>query len=143
MSLAGAYDDQNIFAKIIRGEAPAFKVFEDDAAIAFLDIFPRSTGHTLVIPKQPARNLLDLPADHIGAYMARVQRVAAGLTKALAPDGLFVAQFNGAPAGQTVFHLHFHLIPRYDGEGLLREGESPKADMAALSALAARIAPHI
>ena len=109
-----AYDDQNIFAKILRGEMPSVKVYEDDVALAFMDVFPQSEGHTLVIPKHvEARNFLDMPTEKLGAYMARVQAVAQAVEKALQPDGVVVTQFNGAPAGQTVFHLHFHIIPRW------------------------------
>jgi histidine triad (HIT) family protein len=143
MSLDGAYDPDNIFAKILRGEAPCFKVFEDDVALAFLDIFPRSTGHTLVIPKHGARNLFELPGEMIGPYMQRVQTVADGVRRALAPDGVMLVQFNGAPAGQTVFHLHFHIIPRFEGEMLFAEGKSPKADLDAMAGLAAGLSAAI
>jgi histidine triad (HIT) family protein len=139
MSLMGAYDPNNIFAKILRGEAPCIKVFEDDAALAFLDIFPRSTGHTLVIPKVAARNLFELPAAAVGPYMERVQLVAHGVRRALSPDGVILVQFNGAPAGQTVFHLHMHIIPRFDAEMLYAEGQSPKADASALAVIGEKI----
>jgi histidine triad (HIT) family protein len=141
MSLTGAYDDANIFAKIIRGEMPAMKVFEDDVALAFLDIFPQSRGHTLVIPKRArARNFLDLPATEIGPLMERVQKIAQAVNSAMRPDGITLLQFNGAPAGQTVFHLHVHIIPRYDGEQLAGHGQAPKADAALLKAQADQIA---
>lgn len=141
MSLHGAYDTGNIFAKIIRGEAPCFKVFEDDVALAFMDLFPVGRGHTLVIPKRaPARNLLELPIAEIGPYMERVQRVAAAQVKALKPDGVTVMQFNGAPAGQSVFHLHFHVIPRWEGQPLGQHGKTPMADKEGLAALATQIA---
>jgi len=111
MTLHAPYDPDNIFAKMLRGEIPAVKVFEDDVALAFMDIFPQARGHTLVIPKGvEARNLLEMPAGKLGPYMERVQKVARGVEHALSPDGLVVTQFNGAPAGQTVFHLHFHKI---------------------------------
>lgn len=140
MSLHGPYDDDNIFAKILRGEMPAVSVFEDDVALAFLDIFPQSRGHTLVIPKHVrARNLLEMPADALGPYMQRVQSIAKAVEAALKPDGVFIAQFNGAPAGQTIFHLHFHIIPRWDNETMKGHGQAPKADMDALNALAAQI----
>jgi len=97
MPLHAPYDPNNIFAKMLRGEIPAIKVFEDDVALAFMDIFPQATGHTLVIPKDvEARNLLEMPADKLGAYMERVQMVARAVERALAPDGLTVTQFNGA-----------------------------------------------
>lgn len=141
MSLAGTYDDANIFAKILRGEMPCVRVFEDDVALAFMDIFPQAEGHTLVIPKGvAARNFLDLPDAAVGPYMARVQRLARGVATALKPDGVLIVQYNGAPAGQTVFHLHFHIIPRYEGQSLKGHGVAPKADVASLEALAARIA---
>ncbi len=141
MSLNGAYDDANIFAKIIRGEMPAVKVFEDEVALSFLDIFPQSRGHTLVIPKRVrARNFLELPTEQVGPLMLRVQRVAHAVNVAMKPDGVTLLQFNGAPAGQTVFHLHFHIIPRYEGEPLVGHGQAPKADAALLKAQADQIA---
>lgn len=110
-----AYDPNNIFAKILRGELPCYKVYEDDKAIAFLDIMPRAPGHTLVLPKAPARNLLDIGPDDL-AHVAKVaQKVAkAGMT-ALGADGITVQQFNEGPGGQVVFHLHIHVIPRKSG----------------------------
>ena len=144
MSLDGVYDDGNIFAKIIRGEAPCAKIFEDDEVIAFLDLFPQSRGHALVISKTAkARNILDIDPAALARLITRVQTVAGGLVEALKPDGLVVTQFNGAPAGQTVFHLHFHLVPRYDGVALASHGGARMADPAELSALAKEIAPHI
>jgi histidine triad (HIT) family protein len=140
MSLHGSYDPDNIFAKILRGEAPAIVVRDDDAALAFMDIFPMARGHTLVIPKNAtARNFLDLPAEQVGAYMQSVQRVAQAVTRALEPDGVTLTQFNGATAGQTVFHLHFHIVPRWEGVDLARHGSAPKADLEALQATAAAI----
>lgn len=116
MTLHAPYDPDNIFAKILRGDMPCVKVFEDDIALAFMDVFPQGDGHALVIPKQvEARNFLDLPAENVGAYMLRVQRVARAVEAGLKPDGLRVFQFNGAPAGQTVFHLHFHILPMWEG----------------------------
>lgn len=116
MALHGTYDPDNIFAKMLRGEMPCIKVYEDEVALAFMDIFPQSEGHTLVIPKDvTARNFIEMPADRLGPYMARVQKVAQAVAEALQPEGLIVTQFNGAPAGQTVFHLHFHIIPRGEG----------------------------
>ena len=143
MSLDGTYDDGNIFAKILRGEAPAVRVFEDDHVLAFMDVFPQARGHTLVIPKRStARNLLDAPAEVIGPLMLGVQRVARAVRAALKPDGLMISQFNGAVAGQTVFHLHVHIIPRWDGVSLGRHGGG-MADVEALKALAAQIAAEI
>ena len=141
MSLHGAYDDDNVFAKILRGEIPCVQVFEDDVALAFMDVFPQSEGHTLVVPKSVrARNLLELPADRVGPYMERVHKIAGAVVAALKPDGLIVTQFNGASAGQTVFHLHVHLIPRYDGRPLAGHGQAGMADAAALQSIATRIA---
>jgi histidine triad (HIT) family protein len=141
MSLLGTYDRDNIFAKILRGEAPCFKIFEDEVALAFMDLFPVGRGHALVIPKRAeARNLIELPMAEVGPYMERVQRVAAAQVKALKPDGVTIMQFNGAPAGQSVFHLHFHVIPRWTGEPLGQHGRTPMADKGELAKLAAQIA---
>jgi len=139
MSLDGAYDDQNVFAKIIRGELPCVKIHEDDAVICFMDLFPQSKGHCLVVPKEPARNLLDLSEAAARDAIANVKRLAAAVEASLEPDGVTIAQFNGAPAGQTVFHIHFHVIPQWDGETLAGHGAGQKADPAALEELAAKI----
>jgi len=110
-----AYDPNNIFAKILRGELPAYKVYEDDKALAFLDIMPRAPGHTLVLPKSPARNILDVDPDDL-AHVAKVaQRIANAAVKAFNADGVTVQQFNEPAGGQVVFHLHVHVIPRRDG----------------------------
>ncbi|QER39695.1 HIT family protein [Acinetobacter suaedae] len=106
-----AYDDQNIFARILRGELPAIKVYEDEQVLAFMDIMPQADGHTLVIPKTPAVTLLDLPADAAAYTIQIVQKVAQAMEKALDVQGIVLMQLNGAPAGQTVPHVHFHLIP--------------------------------
>jgi histidine triad (HIT) family protein len=140
MTLHDAYDPNNIFAKIMRGEMPSMKVYEDDVALAFMDVFPQSEGHTLVIPKQvEARNLLDMPSDYLGSYVQRVQKVARAVEAALSPDGLVVSQFNGAPAGQTVFHLHFHIIPRWEGKPLGRHASGGMASAEELEPIAQRI----
>lgn len=140
MSLHGVYDRDNIFAKIVRGEAPAATVFEDDQTLAFLDVFPQAKGHTLVVPKQgDARNLLDADPAILAPLMRTVQRVGRALVGALAPDGLIITQFNGTAAGQTVFHLHMHLIPRWNGRQLERHAEG-MADGGELARLARRIA---
>lgn len=139
MSLHGTYDDQNIFAKIIRGEAPAVKLLETDDVIAFMDVFPQSKGHCLIVPKTPARNLMELPADAAQAAIVEVKRLAEATSEALNPDGVTVAQFNGAPAGQTVFHIHFHVIPQWDGEKLAGHGDGEMADIAELETLAEKI----
>lgn len=139
MSLDGAYDDGNIFAKIVRGEMPAVKVYEDDQILAFMDVFPQARGHVLVISKtSQARNLLDAEPKTLGRIIGGVQKVARAVKAALTPDGIMVSQFNGAPAGQTVFHLHFHIIPRWEGEALGRHGEG-MADVEELKVLAAQI----
>lgn len=144
MALNGTYDPDNIFARILRGDMPAVKVFEDDVALAFLDIFPQSKGHTLVIPKGvQARNLIEMPGDRLGSYMLRVQKVARAVTAALEPEGVIVTQFNGAPAGQTVFHLHFHIIPRWEGEALAGHAGGKQADMDELKSLAQQIAAKV
>ena len=110
-----AYDPNNIFAKVLRGEMPAYKVYEDDRALAFLDIMPRAPGHTLVLPKSPARNILDVDPDDL-AHVAKVaQKVAKAAVKAFGADGVTIQQFNEPAGGQVVFHLHVHVIPRRDG----------------------------
>jgi histidine triad (HIT) family protein len=118
------YQPENIFARILRGELPAHKVFEDEVALAFLDVMPQSHGHTLVIPKLSVRGMIDMPADAWGPYMVRVQKVAAAVKKGMEAEGLTVRQYEGAAGGQTVFHLHFHIIPRWVGEPLRRHGDS-------------------
>lgn len=144
MSLDGTYDAGNIFAKILRGETPAVRVFEDDHVFAFMDVFPQAKGHTLVIPKHStARNLLDEAPEIIGPLMLGVQRVARAVRAALNPDGLVITQFNGAASGQTVYHLHFHIIPRWEGQALGRHAGGGMADMDELKALAAQIAAKI
>lgn len=139
MSLDGTYDDANIFAKIVRGEIPSAKVFEDDDVLAFMDAFPQARGHCLVISKtSKARNVLEIEPDALARVMAAVQRLTRAVVKGLKPDGVVVAQFNGAPAGQTIFHLHVHVIPRREGEALGRHGGG-MADPAELQALAGQI----
>jgi len=143
MSLDGTYDADNIFAKILRGDMPAVRVFEDDHVMAFMDVFPQARGHTLVIPKHSrARNFLEEEPQVIGPLMLGVQRVARAVRAALRPDGLVITQFNGATAGQTVFHLHFHIIPRWEGVALGRHAEG-MADVDELKVLAAQIAAKI
>lgn len=110
-----AYDPQNIFGKILRGEIPCHKVYEDDAVLAFMDVMPQAPGHTLVIPKAPSRNLLDADPAALAGLIAAVQKVAVAVKKALQADGVTVMQFNEPASGQTVFHLHFHVIPRHEG----------------------------
>ena len=107
------YDDNNIFAKILRGEMPAHKIFEDDDTYAFLDIMPRSKGHSLVIPKKPAVNMMDIEADDLCVLMRTVHKLAPFVRKAMGADGFVIQQFNEAAAGQMVFHIHFHIVPRF------------------------------
>ncbi|MGB6086281.1 HIT family protein [Parvibaculum sp.] len=110
-----AYDQNNIFAKILRKEAPCFAVYEDDMTLAFMDVMPQAEGHTLVIPKFPAENIFDLDPEYAGAMAKTVKKVAAAVKQAFAAPGIMIAQLNGAPAGQTVFHIHTHIIPRSEG----------------------------
>lgn len=128
MHLNSTYDPDNIFAKILRDEIPCWKVYEDAHALAFLDIFPQGPGHTLVIPKIAAIDFLTFPADAFGPYMASLQHVARGVRKAFQADGITLSQFNGAASGQTVFHLHFHIIPRHEGVALIGHGKSGSAE---------------
>ena len=116
MSLDGAYDDANIFARIVRGEIPSAKVYEDGKVMAFMDAFPQVKGHTLVVHKHSkARNILEIEPGALCELMAGVQKIARAVRKALNPDGIVVTQFNGSPAGQTIFHLHVHILPRWEG----------------------------
>lgn len=110
-----AYDHNNIFAKIIRGEMPCYKVYETDKVLAFLDIMPRSPGHTLVLPKAPARNILDVSPDDLAAVAIAAQKIAKAQVKVFNADGITVQQFNEGAGGQVVFHLHVHVIPRKNG----------------------------
>ena len=136
------YDPSNIFAKILKGELPCHKVHEDDKALVMMDIFPQSRGHTLIVPKAASRNLLDADPEALSALMPLVQRVAKAVKAATNADGLRLVQFNEAPAGQTVFHLHFHIIPVYEGTPLGAHAGG-KADDADLAALARDIAAHL
>ena len=133
-----SYDRNNVFARILRGELPCHKVHEDEHTLAFMDIMPQTPGHTLVIPRAEARDLFELPAEVLTATIVATQRVALAVRQAFSPPGVMIAQFNGAAAGQTVFHLHFHVIPRYDGESLTLHGAKP-GDSQVLAAHAERI----
>ncbi len=131
-----AYDSNNVFARILRGEIPAHTVYEDEHTLAFMDVMPQSDGHTLVIPKAPAENVFDLPPDALAATILATQRVARAVKKAFNPPGVMLVQLNGAAAGQSVFHIHFHIVPRYEGFDLrfhARDMADPKllADHAA------------
>jgi histidine triad (HIT) family protein len=114
-----AYDPNNIFAKILRGEFPCHKVYEDEHVLAFLDIMPRSPGHTLVIPKAPARNIIDIKVEDYLHVARATHKIAAAAKQAFNADGLTIQQFNEASGGQVVFHLHVHVMPRHDGIALL------------------------
>lgn len=133
-----AYDPDNIFAKILRGEIPAATVYEDAHTLAFMDVMPQGEGHTLVIPKAGSRGLLDADPEALGATIATVQRVARAVKTAFQADGLTVFQYNEPAGGQTVFHLHFHIVPRREGVPLRRH-EGGMADRDVLAAQAARI----
>ncbi|UUP15806.1 HIT family protein [Nitratireductor thuwali] len=133
-----AYDQDNVFAKILRGELPAQKLYEDDKTLAFMDIMPRGDGHCLAIPKQPARNLLDADTDSLAALMATVQKVGRAAMTALEADGLTIQQFNEEAGGQIVFHLHVHIIPRFTGVAL-RPHSGEMADQDKLAEQAAKI----
>ena len=141
MSLTGAYDPDNIFARILRGDIPSVTVWEDEAVLAFMDVFPQSEGHVLVISKtSQARNLLEVDGDGLARLTAAVQRTARAVAKALDPEGISILQFNGDAGGQTVFHLHFHIVPRWGDRPMKGHGHAPMAEAETLKALAARIA---
>ncbi|WP_339929546.1 HIT family protein [uncultured Brevundimonas sp.] len=141
MSLTGPYDPDNIFAKILRGEIPAVKVWEDDHVLAFMDVFPQSEGHVLVISKtSQARNLLEVELEVLTRLTAAVHRTARAVDRALTPDGLSIMQFNGEAGGQTVFHLHVHIIPRWADRPMKGHGHAPMAEAANLRPIAERIA---
>ena len=127
-----AYDTDNIFAKILRGELPAHKVYEDDMTIAIMDIMPRADGHTLVIPKNPSRNMLDVASEDINAVMATTQKIANAQMTAFEADGITIQQFNESAGGQVIFHLHMHIIPRKEGVSLKpHTGEMADGDLLA------------
>lgn len=143
MSLDTPYDPQNIFARIIRGDAPCYKVYEDEDVLAFLDLYPQSLGHTLVIPKRSAAvNVLDVDTAALCQVMTVVQRLTRAIVEELQPDGVQVAQFNGAAAGQTVFHIHMHIVPRYAGQGTGIHA-AQEADRGELEKLQARLVQRI
>ena len=134
-----AYDNQNIFAKILRGEIPSIKVYEDELTLAFMDIMPQADGHTLVIPKVEAETLFELPATHYEACFATMQKVGNALKKAFSTEGIMMFQLSGADAGQTVPHLHFHLVPTSIRTLRTREHAATMADQAVLQGFAERI----
>ena len=133
--MADSYDPSNIFAKILRGEIPCHKIFEDEVSLSFMDIMPRCEGHCLVIPKAPARTLLDIQPDVLAALITRVQGIGKAAVAAMGAEGLTLQQFNEAAGGQEVFHLHFPLLPRRSGVALRPPG-GPVADGALLAAQA-------
>ena len=144
MTLHAPYDPDNIFAKILRGEIPAVTVWEDDHVLVFMDVFPQSEGHVLVIAKtSTARNLLEIEPELLNRVVAATQRSARALEKALKPEGLQIMQLNGEAGGQTVFHLHFHIIPRWSDRPMKGHGHAPMAEPAVLKALAERIAAEL
>ena len=130
-----AYDDTNVFAKILRGELPSHKIYEDAETFAFMDIMPRGDGHCLVIPKTPSRNILDADPQSLATLIASVQKVSRAVVKAFSADGVTVQQFNEPAGGQIVFHLHFHVIPRFDSVALRpHSGEMEKPEILAANA---------
>lgn len=133
-----AYDPNNIFAKILRGELPCHKVYEDEHVFAFLDIMPRVTGHALVIPKAPSRNILDVKPDDFAHVARGTHKIAAAAMKAFDADGISVHQFSEAAGGQVVFHLHMHVLPRHDGVAML-PAASRKEDDKVLAENAAKL----
>ncbi len=129
------YDPDNIFAKIIKGEIPSHKVYEDDKTLAIMDIMPRTEGHTLVIPKAASRNMLDIGEDDLCALMTTVQKIARAVKKAYEADGVLIQQFNEPAAGQVIFHTHVHVLPRFEGTPLKpHTGEMADNDALAESA---------
>ena len=133
-----AYDPNNIFAKILRGEIPSVKVFEDAKTFAFMDVMPEAEGHVLVVPKEDAETILDLSPEGLSAMVATVQRIARAVDKALQPDGLLLKQYNRPAAGQSVFHVHFHIVPRWEGVPLAPHGKL-MVEAARLEPIAAKI----
>ena len=137
-----AYDDNNVFAKVLRGEIPCHKIYEDEDTLAFLDIMPRTEGHALVVTKEKARDLFAVRPEALAKLMAVVQKLAPVIQEAMGAEGVLIQQFNGAAAGQTVFHLHVHVIPRKAGEAL-KPHAGKMADQAALAATAEKIRKKI
>ncbi|KQZ99626.1 HIT family hydrolase [Mesorhizobium sp. Root157] len=130
-----AYDTNNIFARILRGELPSYRVYEDDATVAFMDVMPQGVGHTLVLPKVASRNLLDADPATFAPLFATVQKIARAVKEAFGADGVLVSQFNEEAAGQSVYHLHVHIIPRFEGVPLKpHTSEMEKADVLAANA---------
>ena len=124
-----AYDPENIFAKLLRGEIPAARVYEDEHTLAFMDIMPRADGHLLVIPKTPCRNVLDASPEQLAAVMQTVQKLSKAVMQAFSADGVTLQQFNEAAGGQEVFHLHFHILPRQEGDKLRPPGKMAEREV--------------
>lgn len=144
MTLHAPYDPDNIFARILRGEIPSVKVWEDDDVLVFMDVFPQSAGHVLIVSKtSTARTLLEIEPDALARVAAATQRTARAIERALRPDGFSVFQYNGEAGGQTVFHLHFHIVPRWADRPMKGHGHAPMADAGALRVLADRIAAEL
>lgn len=139
MSLTARYDTANVFAKILRGEIPSAKVYEDERTLSFMDAFPQSRGHTLVIPKTEAVNLFDVSPEVLSDLIVKTQKVARAVRDALEPDGVRLMQFNGAAGGQSVFHIHFHILPMWDDLAIKKHAVGQMADLAELNDLAALI----
>ena len=136
--MSATYDDNNIFARILRGEIPSTRVYETDDVVAFMDVMPQGMGHTLVVPKAPSRNLLDAQPETLANLIQAVQKIAQAVKKAFNADGVTVMQFNEPASGQTVYHLHFHVIPRFEGVAL-KPHTGQMEDAAVLSANAEKI----
>ena len=136
--MSATYDDNNIFAKILRGEIPSTRVYETDDVVAFMDVMPQGTGHTLVVPKAPSRNLLDAKPETLANAVQVVQKIAQAVKTAFNADGVTVMQINEPASGQTVYHLHFHVIPRFEGVAL-KPHTGQMEDAAVLSANAEKI----
>ncbi|BBD98755.1 HIT family protein [Sphingobium amiense] len=146
MSLDGTYDEGNVFALILQGKIPSVRLYEDAHTLSFLDIMPQTKGHALVISRwSRARNLLEMEEQAIAQVMATAKRVAIAIRQALNPDGIQIAQYNGAPAGQTIFHMHVHILPRWSGDatGFAAHGQAGQADPAQLAALAQEIRAYL
>ena len=144
MTLHAPYDPDNIFARILKGQIPSVKVWEDDDVLVFMDVFPQSEGHVLVVSKtSTARNLLEIEPEALAKVMEATRRTARAVEKALKPEGFQSLQYNGEAGGQTVFHLHFHIVPRWADRPMKGHGHAPMADTEALRALADRIAAEL
>ena len=133
-----AYDSNNIFARILRGEIPCVKLYEDAKTLAFMDVMPEAEGHVLVVPKEGAQDILDLSAEGLAAMMATTQKIAKAVDRALCPDGILLKQYNRAAAGQSIFHVHFHIVPRWEGVPMAPHGKV-MVEAAKLEPIAAKI----